>query len=261
MRARNAIALASLAALLIPAPASASVGCTLEGDALSLTTSEFAEGVAIARDGRTIEVTDDRMGTPVLCSDPPPTVNTIDTIDYTTAAEETSLYIDLGPGPFTPGASQQADDSEIDFAVSWPFGFLGIGGTEGNDEIHFSELRGRPSGAFALDFDQDVRLDRLGNLLARGLGGHDALFANGALTGKPLRSFVTFEGGSGADFAAGGARPDVLIGGPGGDSMLSLGGGRDEIDCGPGRDTAYVDKRDDVSGCEQIHHDLDVPAP
>ena len=64
MRARTAIALASVAVLLIPAQASASVGCTLEGDALALSTSEFAEGVALVRDGDAIDVVgdDDRGG-------------------------------------------------------------------------------------------------------------------------------------------------------------------------------------------------------
>ena len=208
MRARTAIALASVAALLIPAQAAASVGCTLEGDALALSTSEFAEGVALVRDGDAIDVTDDRTGIPVSCMGGMPAIGSVGRVSLTAAADETSLYIDRAGGPFTG----------IRFELSGPSMFLGVGGTKRGDLASFGTRGGVTVGKLTVDGEEIAAADLI-NVLARGGGGSDFLTAAGSLEG-PRGSFeirvpATFEGGSGGDFIAGGAAPDVLMGGPG----------------------------------------------
>jgi len=55
----------------------------------------------------------------------------------------------------------------------------------------------------------------------------------------------------GADKIRGGNGKDKQYGGRGNDVIDSDGGFRDLVNCGKGIDTAYVDSKDQVSGCEK----------
>jgi hypothetical protein len=59
-------------------------------------------------------------------------------------------------------------------------------------------------------------------------------------------------GGAGSDQIAGGHGRDRISGGPGHDFVRAADGDPDEIHCGSGRDRAFVDRGDNVSGCERV---------
>jgi Ca2+-binding RTX toxin-like protein len=61
----------------------------------------------------------------------------------------------------------------------------------------------------------------------------------------------TIIGKGGADKIRGGTGKDRQYGGRGNDIIYSEGTFRDLINCGKGIDTAYVDPKDQVSGCEK----------
>ena len=56
---------------------------------------------------------------------------------------------------------------------------------------------------------------------------------------------------AGADTIRGGNDKDNQYGGRGNDLIFTQGGFRDLVNCGKGIDTAYVDSKDQVSGCEK----------
>lgn len=60
------------------------------------------------------------------------------------------------------------------------------------------------------------------------------------------------DGGAGSDKLIGGPGADKLDGGPGNDSILAADGRTDKVACGPGRDSVTVDRKDTVSGCEEV---------
>jgi Ca2+-binding RTX toxin-like protein len=62
----------------------------------------------------------------------------------------------------------------------------------------------------------------------------------------------TLGGGGGDDFLRGGPGRDVLAGGAGDDELEARDGERDRVVGGPGRDEAVVDRRDLVSGVEDV---------
>ena len=61
----------------------------------------------------------------------------------------------------------------------------------------------------------------------------------------------TIIGKRGPDRIRGGNGKDKQYGGRGSDVIDSDGGFRDLVNCGRGIDTAYVDRRDQVAGCER----------
>jgi len=240
-----ALALAATAALLIPTDALGSVGCAVDGDAASITTSEFGEGVALRRTGDAIAVTDDRTGTPVGCAGGSPAIGTVARVAVSAASDETSVYIDRAGGEFTG----------VGFELTGPSMFLGVGGTRRDDVATFSSADGSTFASLTPDGEEIVAADLI-NVLARGGGGGDHLSAAESLEGprgapRPLRVSATFEGGAGGDFLVGGRAPDVLSGGSGRDVVMG-GPGADDIDCGAGRDTVVNSRRRDrVRSCEK----------
>jgi len=114
--------------------------------------------------------------------------------------------------------------------------------------------------------DRDV-LDGTGrNETISGLGGGDTLNGfGGSDQVKGGEGVDELSGGVGADEAYGNWGDDFLIDGPDDDRDLLYGGsGRDNVQardfpavkdviyCGSGRDEAYVDKLDEVHGCEIV---------
>ena len=99
-----------------------------------------------------------------------------------------------------------------------------------------------------------------------GFGGDDTLNArDGKDTVRGGDGVDEVSGGEGADKAYGNAGDDYLIDAPDNDRDVLYGGSgsdnvqvrdfpavRDVVYCGSGRDTAYVDKKDVVSGCEIV---------
>jgi hypothetical protein len=89
------------------------------------------------------------------------------------------------------------------------------------------------------DIDQIVGDDEI-----FGGGGGDGLVGG---SGKDL-----IDGGDGNDELIGGPDKDRLIGGAGDDRIEARDGERDVVKCGPGKDVAFVDKKDEVKGCEKV---------
>jgi hypothetical protein len=265
----SAVALLAVAALA-PEPAAGAVECGVRagdpegpvGDVLAVTTSQAADGVAVSRAGAEIRVSDDRLGQEVACSGGPPLVDTVDSVAISTAQAEAFAYLDLSGGGFAPGAGGEAEsEPEIEFAIEWPTGFLGVGGGRQADVLSFGRRDGEIVGQLNADADPDVDANALDNLLLRGKGGDDTLSAAGLTRPElprqdqpvaPLRSFASLEGGPGKDNLTGGAREDLVAGGGGDDLILVDGGRRDEVDCGAGRDEAFAGRRDKVRRCERV---------
>ena len=78
-----------------------------------------------------------------------------------------------------------------------------------------------------------------------GLTGADRIFGR---NGNDMLA-----GGPGADVISGGPGRDLIYGGGEDDVIRARDGQRDEIDCGTGRDTAFVDRKDSLTGCERVH--------
>lgn len=262
---------AAVAVGLLPAPASAAVECGVSprgpdgpaGDALTITTTEESDGVALFREGERIAVSDDRRMLAVDCLGGPAEVGSVDTIELATQQAETFLYADLSGGGFAPGVEGESDgEPEIELDVEWPLGFLGIGGTRRADLLSFGQRDGRVAGQLNLDDDADLSASSAGTLLVRGQGGDDTIGARGFTQVElprqgespvtPLRTFASFEGGPGNDSLTGGTRFDMLHGGKGDDLILADGGGRDEVNCGGGDDEAFAGPRDRLRGCERV---------
>jgi Ca2+-binding RTX toxin-like protein len=255
--------------LVSPAAASAGVRCAVEGrgadgpagDALTIATTQFADAVAIHRDGNRIEVSDDRRIKPASCGRPRPTISTIDLVELATEQQETFLYLDLAGGLLRPGATMEEQPwSEIELEIDWPFGFLGIGGRRRQDVMRFGEQGESTVADLNGDGDEDVTLNELGNLLVRGQRGDDVLDAGGIVEvpfpgGRefaPLATFSNLEAGHGDDAVYGGARKDIVSAGGGDDLVEVRDGGRDDVDCGSGRDLAVADERDRLRNCERV---------
>lgn len=156
-------------------------------------------------------------------------------------------YTSTGPFPGEPQESLVAKNTPTDGGTP---SSLGCGGDPGTWTLFLSELG--PG-------DDSVRLDAKDLEVA----GQDPQ----ALP-KPMDSLLT--GGGGSDVLRGHSGHDEMKGGPGGDVLRPLGGrdlaaggagadviraadgARDTVSCGKGPDKAVVDKRDDVSGCEDL---------
>ena len=283
-RAAALVAAAGAVFAVIPAAASAEISCALQEAgapgpadnvlAIGASTPEL-DVVAVARAGNEIAVSNDAMGVQVPCAGGTPTINSIDTIDFT-GAQATSLVIDLRGGQFEPGATASALGPEIEWNLDWTDGFLLVNSVPGPDAIGLgatdSGQRANLNRAFEDPWDAEVALGGVQSVFLRGDGGDELLTASGSLApfnefSGPLERTVSLDGGGGNDLLLGGAAADLLDGGPGGDTLdggagrddLTAGGGsdkvrardgsRDRIACGGGKDKVKADAKDKLVGC------------
>lgn len=260
--------LCSASLLLLTARAEAFTACTSGGGTLNVSMTGEEDAAEIERFGDQIAVVAIGDGPEVLvaCSGGTPTVTNTDTINVSKSPGndyDGGLRIDLSKGPFSPGASPEADGTpEIEFAVTTAgedATFLVIG-TDGPDAILAGTTAGGTQGfnfnplAEGTAPDADLIFSGAAAVGVRGEGGNDILSgAGGPGFAAPLRPAV-FEvgGGDGNDKLAAGPRGSYLFGGDGRDSMIGaegrdimLGGdGRDSMIGGPGRDAFLADGKD-----------------
>jgi Ca2+-binding RTX toxin-like protein len=283
-RAAALVAAAGAVSAVIPAAASAEISCALQEVgapgppdnvlAIGAGTPEL-DVVAVARAGDEIAVSNDAMGVQVPCAGGTPTVNGIDTINFT-GAQATSLVIDLRGGQFEPGATAAALGPEIEWNLDLTDGFLVVNSVTGPDAIGLGATDSGPrvnlNRAFEDPWDAEVALGGVQSVFLRGDGGAELLTASGSLApfnefSGPLEHTVGLDGGGGNDLLLGGAAADLLDGGPGGDTLdggpgrddLAAGGGgdkirardgaRDRIACGSGKDKVKADAKDKLVGC------------
>jgi hypothetical protein len=258
-RARLAVALAATCALtaaLGAPPASAAVTCSLAGTTLTITVSATGDAASIERSGSEIVV---NSGS-VACNVAPTVTNTDRIVVNDTSAQGTRLRIDVGGGPFAPGASDEAgvsDEIEIQanmgdgldslVLIGSPFGDVWrLGKTAAGDGVNLnagSETSGVVPGR---DFDLEYfGVD--GRLLVNGNASGDTVLANGgpeftgpltnALDYADLSGNDTVVGTDGADILEPGPDDDDVSGGAGDDRYVEADAqGDDDVDGGAGRD-------------------------
>jgi hypothetical protein len=287
-----------VACLLWPATSEATVACSFSGGKLTASNDASDQGVAIVRVGSEIRVIGEALfgfgpRAVAACSGGTPTVTNTDLVRIEEAATVRfgSARIQLGGGPFAPGATAEADgSSEIEFELSMPgrLGFAEIVGGAGPELIQVGSL-GPGAGAVNLNTaaestpDADVRLGGQEQLIVTGGGGRDLISAaggNGFL--GPFRGLFGAGGGAGRDVLVGGGLAAQLVGGPGRDRLVgtkgpdfltggggrdlisgrgakdlffAFDGGRDRLRCGSGRDIGFSDPRDREKACERLIHE------
>lgn len=243
----------------------------------------------VVRSGDTLKVYDDE-NVHIPCGRSAPTVEQIDKITFAgdPVATESLGILDLGGGQFAPGATDEGDGSseiEVDLALDGGGSYFLVEGSSGSDELRFGRNETVPGGNLNPREDgptADVDVTVVGAGLAVEAGaGHDLVTAAGgpAFDAPLAKRSVFFVGGKGNDTLIGGRTSEVLVGGPGrdvmraregddllvggpgadllvggagGDELNSYGGGRDRVACGSGRDLAFSDRRDRISGCEDV---------
>ena len=164
-----------------------------------------------------------------------------------------------GPGGPNPGLNvnpRDAGDSDIDVTV--------VDSPE--EPLLYAELGG---GDDTITGDRSLRG---GSVYANGGAGNDVVTAprgveavlsggagNDVITGSRLADVLRGDagadrivGGAGADNVTGGTGRDRVEGGSGRDFVKVRDSSRDSVGCGSGRDRVNTDRRDRVSGCEQI---------
>jgi Ca2+-binding RTX toxin-like protein len=218
-----------------------SVTCAVDDGIMAVELA--ADGLTVSlrrREGGVIEVD----GVP--CRDA--TVTSVDTIRVTGDGGGQTVRLDLGGGPFAPGATGEPGGSpEIEIEV-----ILG----EGDDAL---VVEGGPeddaiaAGAAGVNLDAteeppdvDVTLRGVDRLAVHGGPGADELSGAGAAgTDAAFGQGVTLEGEDGDDLLRGSTGPDVLrggddrdrLGGGEGDDRLEGGAGADSLEGGAGQDT------------------------
>ena len=267
---------------VFPAGAAARTSCSYSGaPANVLTVRVTDESIGeIQRRGLDIAVRR-RGGRFAACAGGAPTVLNTDTIRVV-LVELSFVDIDLGGGPFAPGATAEPEGaSEIEIEVRPGLGAADIVGTSAADEWHWGPAGANPglnlNPRDAGDQDVDVTIsaneDTAGSLVALGGRGNDAIVG---APGATVRGVVVAEGGDGDDalgapgFAGrgaglgyaqldGGDDDDAILGGRAGDELeggtgadvVDGGGGADKITGGRGRDRLFgragrdvIDSRD-----------------
>jgi hypothetical protein len=198
-----------------------------------------------------------------------PTVNNTDTIAVSSgAALVPEFSLDLGGGPFAPGATPEADgSSEIEFAVDLSDADccqgIDIRGTTGADAIRIGGLRegsGVNLNASEPEPDADVTFLGRPELLVFGGRGSDQISANGGPGFRgPYERGSIIEGGPGADRLVGADFFDWIYPGRGRDQVRTLDGPdvvsardgtRDVVRCGSGKDEIRADGHDRYGSCE-----------
>ncbi|MFL5843854.1 MAG: calcium-binding protein [Solirubrobacteraceae bacterium] len=259
--------LAVLAALVvsaaIAAPAQATVTCSFNAGAKSLTITADAggEGVRILRQAGpgTNLVIQTIAQVPVVCSGSQATVTNTDSINYAdTSASSTYLVVDERNGAIGPGATSEGalNVSEIEISADL--------GSTGNDTVWVYGLPtadgirvGSPAAdtvglnvgthESAADGD-DIKATGADVVYVTPGAGDDYVSGQGGLgSGNPLGSGVTFavDGGDGDDHLTGGGGDDQMVGSAGddvidgrvGDDIMAGGTGDDVVDGGIGKDT------------------------
>lgn len=291
-------------ALGATANASAAVTCSHEATALSVATSTDLDVARVVMAGDEIRVLAGRVLThqdeltPVACGGEVPTVANTDSVSIDEAAnvDEGAVQVDLGGGPFAPGATPEDDGtSEIEFnvALNGDDGFLDVLGSPGPDGLDYAiqdaAVEVNLNAGAETQRDTDLTVTDVEIMTILGRDGADQITA---LTGStsPLSFFffgVVVGAGPGPDVLTGSAGPDLLGGDRGNDLILGadgrdfllggrgrdrvLGGAgrdtalvgdrdRDRVGCGPDEDIALVDSRDRTRGCERVR-ERDLPGP
>jgi Ca2+-binding RTX toxin-like protein len=206
-----------------------------------LTVSVRGDAVpAIRRDTEEIVVLGSR-GRLQPCSGGVATVLNTDTIRVGVRGLFASADVELGGGPFAPGATPEAEGtSEIEVEFRGEDAVGTVVGTRGADEFRW----GRAGGLMGLnlnadsadDQDVDVTVEEgslLGGfLIADGAGGNDRILP---APGVSVPALSGAEGGPGADLLIAPRSGGVLAGGAG-DDVLNGGGSFDVLDGGAGSD-------------------------
>jgi hypothetical protein len=125
----------------------------------------------------------------------------------------------------------------------------GLYGTEEADELTGTSR----SDVLMGHYGDDILRGLAGNDVISGDVGDDEIFGGGGgdgLVGGSGKDLI--DGGDGNDELIGGPDKDRLIGGAGDDRIEARDGERDVVKCGPGKDVAFVDKKDEVKGCEKV---------
>jgi Ca2+-binding RTX toxin-like protein len=202
------------------------------------------------------------------------TATATDTIVVTGSAANDELRLDLGGGPFAPGATDEGDgSSEIELTIDLGAGTdtLRVFGRSGANNIVLG------SGGLNLNGgekppDADVSVVNVEDFELTGGGDKDILWAAGSYgTGNWLNVSVTIDGRGGDDLIGGGSAGDVLSGSGGWDDIRPFGGndkvnGSDGYDLvffqashgvqvDLGRGTARGQGRDRLTGIEQMWGD------
>ena len=257
-RVRLAVALAATCALTVSlgaTVASAAVTCSLAGTTLTITVSATGDAASIERSGSEIVV---NSGS-VACNVAPTVTNTDRIVVNDTSAQGTRLRIDVGSGPFAPGASDEAgvsDEIEIQanmgdgldslVLIGSPFGDVWrLGKTAAGDGVNLNAGSETPplslaatstSSTSALTVRAGQR-ERLGRHRPRERrAGVHRLLTN-ALDYADLSGNDTVVGTDGADILEPGPGDDDVSGGAGDDRYVEADAqGDDAIDGGAGRD-------------------------
>ena len=283
--------------LSVPAISQARVGCAYAGapqHTMTVTVTGTSDSV-VRRRGDEI-VAYQRMEAPEPCSGGVPTVHNTDTIHVVfTKSDDRAVELQLGGGPFAPGASPEPDGApEIEINVRGDTGLsAAVVGTPGDD--HFRWVAAGTRAGLNLnpgapgDHDADVTTEPVPGevdmlLVAMGAGGDDTIV--GDPTARDRGSAFTYggpgddvlgafgnsgsylNGDSGNDVLVGGALDDILSGAAGNDRIsgkgdadrIYAGRGADRIDggTGPDRITTRDATRDSVtcgSGRDRVDAD------
>ncbi|HEX8122487.1 MAG TPA: calcium-binding protein, partial [Solirubrobacteraceae bacterium] len=205
----RAATLAALAFALLATPAPAFQSCTHSGTTVTVTFGSDTGGT-ISRSGTAI-VTSDGIATG-QCGGTATVTNTDTIVVNGDPGDEEDFTIDLGNGPFAPGATAEADTSseiEFDANLDTGFGVMTVDGTSAADHITIGQVNGAfPAPSFTRlnlnanetdGIDADVEFDGFFTTDILGEAGADVLDAGGGEgTGDP-GSFSTLYGGDGGD--------------------------------------------------------------
>jgi hypothetical protein len=266
----------ALAAVLLPAAASADVFCDYvdagpegpQGNILAVTAvgeeTSFLDRVAAARrldhepedtfdlfvrvtpqvDGR---ITVSQAEQLITCNGPQPSVSTVDTLRIVTSGDAYVL-LDLAYAPLAPGSSDEGDgSSEIETQFSSEFGLLYVRGTPGPDR-YVTRISGREEPRMTVNLNAQSDRDRDDPDITAQPPGLVAIFAGrgddrlGNLAGADVVADEWFY--SSYLFMLGGPGDDVIAAGTSrgdarggrGDDTLRAGPVGTTLDGGPGED-------------------------
>jgi hypothetical protein len=196
---------------------------------------------AIRRDGQEIVVLGGTRRRAQPCSGGVPTVLNTDAIRVGFRGIFAFADLELGGGPFAPGATPEAEGaSEIEVEFQGTDAFATVLGTRGADEWRWDRAGGltglnlNPESADDEDVDATAEMDLFSDALlsANGAGGNDRILPT---PGASFPTEVWAEGGRGADVLTAPRSGGHLEGGAG-DDALSGGGWFDDLDGGAGND-------------------------
>jgi hypothetical protein len=262
------VAAGTLACVLAPQPAAAKVTCRfdLSTHILSVKSSgQLLDEPVLRRAADRIVVFSEFLGPRVPCAGSPTVTNT-DRVELTLNNYSDGM-LDLGGGPFAPGAAPEpGSNPEIEVAVAGSGGLFLEGGRHADHYRYLSAIGETGVNLNAGPGDRDVDLTMTGeyvelyvdggmgddlidvvghlNLEVAAFGGpgDDSLFSR---HGRGLYGSL-LEGGKGDDRIVGGAAGEGIYPGRGRDTVKAGAGGDfinavpdgavDRIDCGPGRD-------------------------